>query len=132
MKNRREVLLSFWSAFRAAIGKNVVVKTRNRRAWFLVETLVPIFFISLMVVPSHLIEEKTVKSQFFISRPLANIAWGLTRGFESMDGGKYKIAYSPSGDEEVRKVAKKAALRLVCENQPITFGAIVSVNANTL
>ena len=49
-----------------------------------------------------------------------------------MDGGKYRIAYSPSGDEEVRKVAKKAALRLVCENQPITFGAIVSVNANTL
>ena len=129
MKNRREVLLSFWSAFRAAIGKNVVVKTRNRRAWFLVETLVPVFFISLMVVPSHLIEEKTVKSQFFISRPLANIAWGLTRGFESMDGGKYRIAYSPSGDEEARKVAKKAALRLVCENQPNTFGAIVSVNA---
>ena len=95
--------------------ENVVVKTRNRRVWFLVETLVPIFFISLMVVPSHLIEEKTVKSQFFISRPLANIAWGLTRGFESMDGGKYRIAYSPSGDEEVRKVAKKAALRLVCE-----------------
>ena len=46
-----------------------------------------------------------------------------------MDGGKYRIAYSPSGDEEVRKVAKKAALRLVCENQPNTFGAIVSVNA---
>ena len=32
-------------------------------------------------------------------------------------------------NEEVRKVAMKAARRLVCENQPITFGAVVSVNA---
>ena len=29
-----------------------------------------------------------------------------------MDGGKYRIAYSPSENEEVRKVAKKAARRL--------------------
>jgi len=91
--------------------------------------MVPILFVVLMVVPSVLIEEKTVESQFFISRPLADVAWGVTRGFESMDGGKYRIAYSPSENEEVRKVAKKAARRLVCENQPITFGAVVSVNA---
>ena len=117
------------SSFSAAMRKNFIVKARNRRFWFFLETMVPILFVVLMVVPSVLIEEKTVESQFFISRPLADVAWGVTRGFESMDGGKYRIAYSPSENEEVRKVAKKAARRLVCENQPITFGAVVSVNA---
>ena len=116
-------------SFSAAMRKNFIVKARNRRFWFFLETMVPILFVVLMVVPSVLIEEKTVESQFFISRPLADVAWGVTRGFESMDGGKYRIAYSPSENEEVRKVAKKAARRLVCENQPITFGAVVSVNA---
>jgi hypothetical protein len=109
--------------------KNFIVKARNRRFWFFLETICPILFVVLMFVPSVLIEEKTVQSQFFISKPLANVAWGMTRGFESMDGSKYRIAYSPSENEEVRKVAKKAARRLVCENQPITFGAVVSVNA---
>ena len=116
-------------SFSAAMRKNFIVKARNRRFWFFLETICPILFVVLMVVPSVLIEEKTVQSQFFISKPLANVAWGMTRGFESMDGSKYRIAYSPSENEEVRKVAKKAARRLVCENQPITFGAVVSVNA---
>ena len=116
-------------SFSAAMRKNFIVKARNRRFWFFLETICPILFVVLMVVPSVLIQEKTVQSQFFISRPLANVAWGMTRGFESMDGGKYRIAYSPSENEEVRKVAMKAARRLVCENQPITFGAVVSVNA---
>lgn len=117
------------AALAAAMRKNFIVKARNRRFWFLVETCVPIFFVALMVVPSLLIEEKRVESQFFISRPVADVAWALARGFESMDGGKYRIAYSPSENEEVRRVAKLAARRLVCQNRPITFGAVVSVNA---
>ena len=117
------------AAFKCAIAKNFKVRARGRMFWFVMESLVPVFFVALMVVPSLLIEEKHVLEQLFTSRPIADPSWAFPRALDAMEGGKYRIAYTPSADLEVRDVAKRAAMKLVCDNAPISFGAVVSLNA---
>ena len=97
------------AAFKCAIAKNFKVRARGRMFWFVMESLVPVFFVALMVVPSLLIEEKHVLEQLFTSRPIADPSWAFPRALDAMEGGKYRIAYTPSADLEVRDVAKRAA-----------------------
>jgi hypothetical protein len=51
---KAEVLAMSSPSFSAAMRKNFIVKARNRRFWFFLETMVPILFVVLMVVPFRL------------------------------------------------------------------------------
>ena len=109
------------SKFKAVLRKNFVLKTRGIMCCCSgAEVLAPIILFLLLCLPRLLIGEDKFGVQYFDASPIFDASWAGDRACP--DGNGYKIVYTPSGDPDVERVSKEAALKLYCSSFINTLG----------